>query len=379
MVDNQDLMRQISHAGAAMDPALTDRDVDRLVHGAARRRRQRKARRLLYAGTTVLAMAIALLVWGPHRQDVFHPQRPSLAVRPPATPPSRPSGFPRMLRLADGSTAMPLDPSTEMAIVEDTRDRVAITLTRGRGRFDVTPRPSRRFVVKMGDVSVSVLGTLFTLERVADRVGLAVEQGSVRIDWGMGFETLNEGDHGWYPPLVKSPRSGRTQVRRTARRPASTRPSPPPAPSHAEASPSPVGPVETVAPLEKTEARESAEQLLAAADSARIAGKPGEGIVWLRRLLRDHREDARAPLAAFTLGRILLIELARPREAADAFAEARRLSPTGPLSEDALAREAEAYSQAGATDLAKACAQEYLRLYPNGRRRAAVSRMAGTR
>jgi len=46
----------------------------------------------------------------------------------------------------------------------------------------------------------------------------------------------------------------------------------------------------------------------------------------------------RAPLAAFTLGRMLLMELANPTEAAGAFAEARRLSPHGPLAEAALAK-----------------------------------------
>jgi transmembrane sensor len=132
----------------------------------------------------------------------------------------------------------------------------------------------------------------------------------------------------------------------------------------------------SVAPaeLEKTE---SAEQLLAAADDARLSGHPQQAVVLLRRLLRDHRGDARAPLAAFTLGRMLLMELANPIEAAAVFAEARRLSPQGPLAEDALAREVESLSQAGALALAKTRAQEYLRLYPDGRRATVVRRMAG--
>ena len=51
----------------------------------------------------------------------------------------------------------------------------------------------------------------------------------------------------------------------------------------------------------------------------------------------------------------------------------------GPLAEDALAREVEAFSQAGATEQAKARAQDYLRLYPNGRRAETVRMVAGTR
>jgi hypothetical protein len=72
-----------------------------------------------------------------------------------------------------------------------------------------------------------------------------------------------------------------------------------------------------------------------------------QAIPYLRRLLRDHPGDARAPLAAFTLGRILLAELGQPTEAADAFALARRLAPRGPMASHALAREVEAAARGG--------------------------------
>ena len=117
--------------------------------------------------------------------------------------------------------------------------------------------------------------------------------------------------------------------------------------------------------------------MLVAADKARISGHVEQAADLLRRLLREHRTDARAPLAAFTLGRMLLMELERPLEAAAAFAEARRLSPGGPFAEDALAREVEAFSKAGATTQAHDSAEEYLRLYPEGRRAATVRVMGG--
>jgi transmembrane sensor len=231
-------------------------------------------------------------------------------------------------------------------------------------------------VVNAGDVTISVLGTLFTVERVADRIGLTVEQGTVRVEWGVGSAILKEGASGWYPPLVMSALGGRAATRETTNRSPtarSARRSPSLASSH-DSSSFPV-PART----EETEERETAEQLLIAADNARLSGNPEQGVFLLRRLLRDHRSDARAPLAAFTLGRMLLMELANPIEAAAAFAEARRLSPLGPLAEDALAREVEAFSQAGASALAKARAQDYLRLYPDGRRADAVRMMAGTK
>jgi transmembrane sensor len=199
MVDGQDLMRQISNAGSSMDPALSDRDVERLVAGASRRRRRLRMRRLAFAGAT--ALALALTVGGLIRRSP-DPFQPGLATRPSAASlpvDNRPVGN-RVLLLTDGSTVVALDPATELAVTRDTHERVAVALTRGRGRFDVTPRPARTFVVHVGDVTLSVLGTLFTVERVADRVGLSVEQGAVRVDWGVGSTVLKEGGSGWYPP-----------------------------------------------------------------------------------------------------------------------------------------------------------------------------------
>ena len=71
-------------------------------------------------------------------------------------------------------------------------------------------------------------------------------------------------------------------------------------------------------------------------------------------------------MAAFTLGRLKLEELGKPSEAARAFEEARRLAPKGPLAEDALAREVEAWVKAGEADKASAAATEYKKRYPRG-------------
>ena len=117
----------------------------------------------------------------------------------------------------------------------------------------------------------------------------------------------------------------------------------------------------------------TASALLADADRARLAGRFEEGASLLRRLVRDYPGDQRAPLAAFSLGRLLLGELGRPAEAARAFARARALAPVGPLAEDALAREAEAWARAKQLERARARAAEYLRAYPGGRRVADVN------
>ena len=78
-------------------------------------------------------------------------------------------------------------------------------------------------------------------------------------------------------------------------------------------------------------------------------------------------ESARAPLAAFTLGRLLLENLRQPADAARAFELARSLAGgSGALAEDALAREVEAWRAAGDANKATARAQRYQALYPNG-------------
>jgi transmembrane sensor len=139
--------------------------------------------------------------------------------------------------------------------------------------------------------------------------------------------------------------------------------------------PSPVAP--TVAPPKSPLREASVESLLAAADAARADGRAADAVGLLRQSLDRHESDRRAPLAAFTLGRVLLMELARPREAAAAFAQARALAPHGAFAEDALAREVEAWAKAGEPVQARTHADEYRRLYPAGRRAAAVRSFGG--
>jgi len=239
------------------------------------------------------------------------------------------------------------------------------------------PRAGRVFSVRAGAVTVTVLGTAFSVERVADRVGVNVTRGAVQVDWGAGSRRVTAGEDGWFPPLVVSPEAdagpagapAKESARVGHKRTLAKDDSESLAPSSSE---SPVAPAETA--VEPTaRAIDDAAKLLADADHARLAGRYEEGVTLLRRLVRDHADDQRAPLAAFSLGRILLGELHRPAQAAMAFSRARALAPDGPLAEDALAREVEAWAQAGNLDRARARGAEYLRLYPNGTRAADVT------
>ena len=116
---------------------------------------------------------------------------------------------------------------------------------------------------------------------------------------------------------------------------------------------------------------------MAAADEARMAGQPERAAQLLTELLAEHEADPAMAVAAFTLGRVLLLELGRYPEAAAAFAQARGLAPEGAFAEDALAREVESWAKAGQTARARDKAQTYLRLYPRGRRTDEVKAQGG--
>src|SRR5262249_7654927 len=123
--------------------------------------------------------------------------------------------------------------------------------------------------------------------------------------------------------------------------------------------------------------QDRAEDLLVVADVMRLSHHPEEAVAPLRKVIAEHASDPRAPLAAFTLGRVLLDEPARPREAADAFADCQRLAPDGALAEDALAREVEAWSSAGDAVAAKLLAERYVRKYPDGHKLRSVRKLGG--
>jgi transmembrane sensor len=122
--------------------------------------------------------------------------------------------------------------------------------------------------------------------------------------------------------------------------------------------------------------RDETAELLLAADVARLSKHAAQAVPLLRRVVDGHPGDARAPLAAFTLGRILLDQLGRPREAADMFARTRALGGGG-LGEDALAREVEASSRAGDQERAHRLAEQYVTSYPNGQRKRSVAKFGG--
>ena len=119
------------------------------------------------------------------------------------------------------------------------------------------------------------------------------------------------------------------------------------------------------------------DDLMLAADVARQAGRPERAVPFLERVVKEHAREVSAQLAGFSLGKVYLDNLDEPALAARRFADVRAMAPGGGLAQDALAREVEAWSRAGETARARDGALEYVRLYPHGRRVAAVKDLGG--
>ncbi|MEP7048949.1 MAG: FecR family protein [Pseudomonadota bacterium] len=239
-------------------------------------------------------------------------------------------------------------------------------LRAGGARFTVPHDAQHPFIVIAGDVMVEDIGTTFRVQYLSsDKLEVAVEQGRVKVR-SQGTET--EIASGGRLEFAVSPLAPeKTSPVQNVPAVSSWRPLAEKGQyDEAHSALKKAGP---------NAVRDETGDLLLAADVARLGGYPAEAVPYLTRVVRAHSRDPRSGLASFTLGRVLLDELGRPGEAADAFARARAAG--GPLAEDALAREVEAASRAGDLSRSRELAHEYQVLYPKGRRAKAVAKFGG--
>lgn len=284
------------------------------------------------------------------------------------------------LRFRDGSRATLLGPGSRLAPAEDSAGRTVVRLLGGGARFDVVHDPARLFRVEAQDAAVEVLGTRFSVERGAGGVHVAVEHGRVRVLFPGGSSELTDGQEGTFPG-APAPGSRITEGEKESGAPPRRHGSRVPAAQPGWRALAEEGHFERAylalehRPL--SEVSDEPGELLIVADVARLSRHPARAVPPLRKIVDAHPDDPRAPLAAFTLGRVLLDDLGRPQLAAEAFARAQRLDPRGPMAEDALAREVEAWSRVGDLARARTRAEEYAGGYPNGRRLRSVRRYGG--
>lgn len=377
------LAQDMSTLRDGLEPKWDEVRAARLYQGVGRLRRRRAVQRAAVGGASLAAaalLAVKLALPG----AVPEPSSAPLAVAPTQAPSVAPaaSDAPAVathtLRLADGSVASLIGEHSELSILENTTNRVDLRLVAGRAQFDVVKNRSREFVVEAGDYRVTVVGTLFAVEHFERRLEVSVVEGTVRVDGPSGVRMLVAGETASFdanaeqaqlePPVPANEQAPKL-ARKKAR--AGDRPS--------WRSLSKNGDYDAAYALiaQGTEVDDDPAALMDAADAARLSGHPAGAVKYLERVLREHRSSPVAPLAAFTLGRVFLDHLGQPHRAAESFAVARKLAPTGSLAQDALAREVESLSKGGDEREANLKAKEYLRAYPKGRRVRAVQLYGG--
>jgi hypothetical protein len=347
----------VRNAEPAWDAAKIEERFGSLARASRRRTVVRAA-----AGASVIAIAATAIVW------VALPRAEERVA-------SHESASSRAVVLGDGSTITPIAEAT-FVVREVSERRVVAVAEGGEVDVEVTPNAEREFVVEAGAVRVVVLGTRFRVERVDDRhTRVSTIRGLVRVEWEGGSSEVGAGEEGVFPP------EERATVDEVV---------PPPEPE-------PEPEVQRVAPRDWRElaqsggyeeaysiieargasaVRDEVDDLLLAADAARLSGRGARALPYLERVVRDHASDGRAPMAAFTRGRVLL-SLSRPAQAGSSFEDAMRLGAQGSLYENSLARAVEAYGRAGQNARAGALAHRYVERYPNGRWRSSVRAYGG--
>jgi transmembrane sensor len=368
------LERDVETVVRGIHPAWDVKDTEiGLAMLRGRMRRRASARRMGFGLAAVAACAG--LAWGAigSRAYTF-----SLEPSPVAAAASS------SVRFSDGSMVTRLEPDAQVSVIEAGPERIITSVERGQISAEVTPRPSRVFRVVAGQVVVEALGTAFTVERLDERVGVSVRHGRVRVTWLTGSGELGAGESNWFPPLDENRAREEPRAASTVATPVSENPAG--APSTASPARTPSWKMlalegrnrEAYALLrDHRKSLRDPDDLLLAADVARLSGHPADAVPYLERLIKEAGNHPKAAMASFALGRVLMTSLGQPEKAAVSFAEARSRAQGGSLAEDALAREVEAWAQAGATTRARERAQEYLRLYPRGQRSRSVKTFGG--
>ncbi len=327
----------------------------RLERGTRTRVRTSRRRRVgAVAGGAVLVAALVFTIY-PSTSEETAPQRSDGAN----------------ITFADGSQVRPLGPQTRVVVGDVDPTRTEVLLREGGARFEVSSNPQRTFVVRAGSVSVEVVGTEFDVRRDAQNdVSVDVFQGHVRVRAPSGTTDLRAGESEVFSQEIVQREPD--ELERVRDEPVGmlevAREDEPPSSSGwrglAQAGEYEAACVELEA---GADVADRVDELMLAADAARLSGRSRMAVGYLTRVVEDHGSDPRSALAAFTLGRI---EMAAGSHQAAArwWALARERAGSGSIAEHALAREIEALAAAGNRSLAARRAQEFLRRYPNSDR-----------
>jgi transmembrane sensor len=123
----------------------------------------------------------------------------------------------------------------------------------------------------------------------------------------------------------------------------------------------------------------SVGDLFALADVARLSGHPMDAQTPLKRIVAEYPADARAPLAALTLGRIQLRSLGAPAAAAVSLEKALLIGLPAGLDQDAYALLVESRATAGDRAGARAAYEQYRARFPGDAAGATLRRWVSDR
>jgi transmembrane sensor len=364
------------------------------IDARLRRPRPRRGLPLVVVGATAVA-AVILAAWRIHRDAGplrFADGRELVAMVAETAV--------RDIALSDGSSIR-LSPGTHIEPLESSGTTFSAIVTQGRADFEVRPGGPRHWVIECGLATVEVIGTSFSCDRELGRVRLSVHHGVVlvrgervpdrarRLLAGESLELTEDArrptpafDDAFALPTVPEPPSGSASLAaepladvakregvRARGRVATARSWKDLAQRgrHGEAF-SALG----TEGLRRESKRLGVNDLFALADVARLSGHPADAVVPLERILTDFASDARAPLAAFALGRLEQDSLGQAQAAASAFRKAMALGIPSGLREDVRARLVEAYARSGDAEAASRAAEAYLAEFPRGRHVQAI-------
>jgi len=312
---------------------------------------------------------------------------------------------PALVTLMDGSK-ITLSPGASVEPRSNDDHLLALQQLRGRVHYDVTPGGPRRWTIACGQgahegaVTVEVVGTSFDVDTSEEHVrvdvrhgvvivrGAGVPEGQARLGAGASIDVpahvRNVGDLRDSDEPAPSTTATTTQVpAETAAAAAHAASAPPPAhtagaawqqlaargehgAAYAELGPNGLA--------NATSSAATVDELLALADIARLSGHPRDAVPPLERIVSAHSGDARASLAALTLGRVELTALADAHAAIAPLRSALALGIPRDLEGDTHALLVEALGRDGDADGARAAYTTFVSRHPTHPKRASVVR-----
>jgi transmembrane sensor len=357
-----------------LTPDTSDARIERVWAGIAEaeeRPRTLGLWRFGAAGAVAAVAVIAFLAW---------PRTPMMQLGSPVVA----EEVQREAKLSDGSQVS-VARASKLELIMESPAEMRVMLPSGSATFEVSKRPSRKFIVQAGAVEVRVVGTRFTVQHDGDEVRVSVERGIVEVaapdstarltagqSWASAAglpppeaEHAEHAEHAAAPEPVEVPEPAESEAApsRPQHAPAAHHPSR----HHAVGSGQAGSGVDRIeAPPPQVPDGKTAEALFREALAARREGQFAGAVVAFEQILRDHPGDSRAPLAAYELGRLRMDEMSDLRGATQALELSLSLAPRAPFAEEALQRLVKAYDARGLPGPCAHARDDYLSRYPSG-------------